>query len=125
MAQIIRAKPSPDAPTELRVETTTEPPPAPVRRRRELRPLRIAIIAVVLLAAAAYGAYQVYLRLTHVSEYDARVTGEVVTMSSRVDGWVVEMPAQEGMTVEVGQVVAHIDDRIARLKVEALKADEK
>ncbi|WP_119419152.1 HlyD family secretion protein [Desertibaculum subflavum] len=123
MAQIIRAKPSPEQPTELRVETRTEAPPAPVRRRREFRPIRIGIIAALLLAAAAYGGYQVYLRFTHVSEYDARVTGDVVTMSSRVDGWVVEMAALEGMTVEAGQVVARIDDRIARLRVEALKAE--
>lgn len=123
MAQVIRAKPSGDAPTELRVETKTEAPPPPARRRRELRPIRIAVIAAVLLAAAAYGAYQVYLRLTHVSEYDARVTGDVVTMSSRVEGWVVEMAAPEGTVVEAGQVVARIDDRIARLKVEALKAE--
>lgn len=123
MAQIIRAKPTPDAPTELRVETKSEPPPAPVRRRRELRPIRIAVIALLLLAAAAYGGYQVYLRFTHVSEYDARVTGDVVTMSSRVDGWVVEMAALEGTTVEAGQVVARVDDRIARLRVEALNAE--
>lgn len=123
MAQIIRAKPSPEQPTELRVETRTEAPPAPVRRRREFRPIRIGIIAALLLAAAAYGGYQVYLRFTHVSEYDARVTGDVVTMSSRVDGWVVEMAALEGMTVEAGQVVARIDDRIARLRVEALNAE--
>jgi membrane fusion protein (multidrug efflux system) len=123
MAQIIRAKPSPEQPTELRVESKTEAPPAPVRRRRELSPVRIAVIAAVLLAAAAYGGYQVYLRLTHVSEYDARVTADIVTMSSRVDGWVVELAALEGMTVEAGQVVARIDDRIAKLKVEALKAE--
>ena len=123
MAQVIRAKPSADAPTELRVETKSEPAPAPVRRRRELRPIRIAVIALVLLAAAAYGGYQVYLRLTHVSEYDARVTADIVTMSSRVDGWVVEMAALEGTTVEAGQVVARIDDRVAKLKVEGLKAE--
>lgn len=123
MAQIIRAKPSAEQATELRVESKTEAPPAPVRRRRELRPVRIAVIAAVLLAAAAYGGYQVYLRLTHVSEYDARVTADIVTMSSRVDGWVVELAALEGMTVEAGQVVARIDDRIAKLKVEALKAE--
>jgi membrane fusion protein, multidrug efflux system len=122
MAQIIRAKPTPEPPTELRVETKTEPPPTPVRRKRELRPIRIAIIAILLLAAAAYGGYQVYLRLTHVSEYDARVTADIVTMSSRVDGWVVELAALEGTQVEAGQVVARVDDRIAKLRVDGLKA---
>lgn len=121
MAQVLQAKmkadPAAEAPIEPSVAT-----PAPVRRRGNLRPLRFLVMGLVLLGGIAYGAYQVYLRMTHVSEYDARVTADIVTMSSRVDGWVVEMPALEGMTVEAGQVVVRIDDRIARLKAEAVQA---
>jgi len=91
------------------------------RRRFFLRP-RVVAIAAVLLLAVAYGAYETYLRFTHIYEYDARVTADVVTISSRAEGWLVEMPALEGTRVEAGQVVARIDDRIAKLKVDALKA---
>jgi membrane fusion protein (multidrug efflux system) len=79
-------------------------------------------IAAALLAAVAYGAYEGYLRFTHVYEYDARATADIVTISSRAEGWVVEMPALEGTRVDEGQVVVRIDDRIAKLRVESLKA---
>jgi len=121
MAQILQAKMKADPAAEAPIEPAVTAP-APVRRRGNLRPLRFLVMALVLLGGIAYGAYQVYLRMTHVSEYDARVTADIVTMSSRVDGWVVEMPALEGMTVEAGQVVVRIDDRIARLKAEAVQA---
>jgi membrane fusion protein (multidrug efflux system) len=91
------------------------------RRQFFLRPRFIAIAAVLLLAIA-YGAYETYLRFTHIYEYDARATADIVTISSRAEGWLVEMPALEGTQVEAGQVVARIDDRIARLKVDAFKA---
>lgn len=91
------------------------------RRRFFLRP-RFVAIAAVLAVAIAYGAYETYLRFTHIYEYDARVTADVVTISSRAEGWLVEMPALEGTRVEAGQVVARIDDRIARLKIDAFKA---
>jgi membrane fusion protein (multidrug efflux system) len=91
------------------------------RRRLFLRP-RFMAIAAALLAAVAYGAYEGYLRFTHVYEYDARATADIVTISSRAEGWVVEMPALEGTRVDEGQVVVRIDDRIAKLRVESLKA---
>jgi len=125
MAQVIQAKTKAEPPVEMRaeskVEAKTEAPPAPARRRN-LRPARLVVIGLLLLGAVLYGAYQVYMRMTHVSEYDARVTADIVTMSSRGDGWVVDMPALEGMMVEAGQVVVRIDDRIARLRAEGLQA---
>lgn len=120
MAQVIQAK---MPPAEGRAEAKAESlSPAPARRRRNIRPLRFLVIALVLVGGAAIGAYEIHRRMTHVSEYDARVTADMVTMSSRADGWVVEMSALEGMTVEAGQVVVRIDDRIARLRAEALRA---
>ena len=91
------------------------------RRQFFLRP-RFVAIAAVLLLAIAYGAYETYLRFTHIYEYDARATADIVTISSRAEGWLVEMPALEGTRVEAGQVVARIDDRIAKLKIDAFKA---
>jgi membrane fusion protein (multidrug efflux system) len=81
----------------------------------------LAIVAVVL-AALVYGGREIYLRFTHIYEYDARVTADIVTISSRADGWVVDMPVREGMRVAAGQVVAKVDDRAAKLKSDALRA---
>jgi len=112
--------------TQARLEKVTKVSvPLPTRRRFRIAPLRLLIIALVALGAIAFGAYEVYMRLTHVSEYDARVTADIVTISSRAEGWVVELPALEGMTVDVGQVIVRIDDRVARLRVEALQSQIK
>jgi membrane fusion protein, multidrug efflux system len=132
MAQVMKASraeaaPSPAAPstnptvTPITPPTTpTGKPPAP--RRGRIRPVRFIVIGLLLLAALAFGGHQVYMRLTHVSESDARVTADVVTMSSRAEGWVTDLPALEGDRVEAGQVVARIDDRTAKLRVDALQA---
>lgn len=92
-----------------------------MRGRFRLRP-RILVIAVLLLIAVAYGGRELYLRLTHVYEYDARVTADIVTISSRADGWIVEMPALEGTRINAGDVVVRIDDKAAKLKVDAIRA---
>ena len=87
-----------------------------------VRSPRFIAIAVVLLAALAYGGRELHLRLTHVYEYDARVSADIVTVSSRADGWIMDLAVREGMKVEAGQVLVKIDDRVAKLKVEGLKA---
>ena len=91
------------------------------RGRLPIGPRTLAIVAVIL-AVLVYGGRELYLRLTHIYVYDARVTADIVTISSRADGWVVEMPVREGMRVTAGQVVAKIDDRAAKLKSDALRA---
>jgi membrane fusion protein, multidrug efflux system len=85
-------------------------------------PKRLVIMAAVAVTALAFGGYEVYMRMTHVYESDARVTADIVTMSSRAEGWVVEMSAIEGAKVDVGQVIIRIDDRVAKLRAEALRA---
>jgi membrane fusion protein (multidrug efflux system) len=100
------------------------PPRAPWsagRGRALLRP-RTFVVAAVLLMALAYGGRELYMRFTHVYEYDARVSADIVTISSRGDGWVVDMAVREGMQVEAGQVLVRVDDRISKLKADALRA---
>jgi membrane fusion protein (multidrug efflux system) len=91
------------------------------RARLPFRP-RFLAVAAILLLAVAYGGRELYLRLTHIYEYDARATADIVTVSSRADGWVMEMPALEGTRVAAGQVVTRIDDRVAKLRSDALRA---
>jgi membrane fusion protein (multidrug efflux system) len=83
---------------------------------------RLLIISAGAIAALAYGGREVYLRMTHVYESDARVTADMVIVSSRAEGWVVDMPAKEGARVAAGAVVVRIDDRVAKLRAEALRA---
>jgi membrane fusion protein (multidrug efflux system) len=83
---------------------------------------KIWIVALAAVLLAAWGGHWLYQRWTHVYIDDARVDGEVVTISSRVSGWVTELPVIEGDVVKKGQILAQIDDRDARLKREVLVA---
>ena len=89
-----------------------------------LRPLflrpRILAVAVVAGLALLYAGREVYLRFTHVYEYDARVMADIVTVSSRAEGWVVELPALEGKRVGANDVIVRIDDRVSKLRSDAL-----
>ncbi|MDP1841445.1 MAG: HlyD family secretion protein [Reyranella sp.] len=120
----------PGPPPETPMTTPAPAPQASAAPRRQwsagrgralLRP-RTFVVAAVLLIALAYGGRELYMRFTHVYEYDARVSADIVTISSRGDGWLVEMPVREGMQVEAGQVLVRVDDRIAKLKADGLRA---
>src|SRR5260370_11019881 len=82
--------------------------------RLPLRP-RFLALAAVLLMAVVYGGRELYLRLTHIYEYDARATADIVTVSSRADGWVMEMPALRGTRLAAGQVGARLCAPVAQL----------
>jgi membrane fusion protein (multidrug efflux system) len=86
-----------------------------------LRPRFLGVLVLVLIGLA-YGGREVWLRFTHVYEYDARVTADVFSISSRTDGWIVEMPTLEGTRVAQGQTVVRLDDRTAKLRVDGLRA---
>ncbi|HEX6002532.1 MAG TPA: HlyD family secretion protein [Burkholderiales bacterium] len=83
---------------------------------------KVWIVAVVALLLIAWGAHWGYQRWTHVYIDDARIDGEVITISSRVSGWITELPVIEGDTVRKGQLLAQVDDRDSRLKREVLVA---
>jgi len=84
--------------------------------------LGLAVLLLVLLAAGLAGAYWLRQRLTHVEENDAQVAGEVTTIASRVDGWLVTRPVMEGDRVAKGQVLGELDTRDAKLRLATLEA---
>src|SRR3546814_1556311 len=88
-----------------------------------LRP-RNLIIAAVALIALIFGAIEVHQRLTHVYEYDARVTADMVTVSSRVAGWITELPAAEGDVLAAGDIIAQVDTPQSELRLQALEAEK-
>jgi membrane fusion protein (multidrug efflux system) len=83
---------------------------------------KVWIVAVVAVLLVGWGAQWAYQRWTHVYIDDARIDGEVITISSRVSGWITELPVIEGDTVRPGQLLAQVDDRDSRLKREVLVA---
>jgi len=92
-----------------------------VGRRGRIKPQHI-VAAIILVVGGVWGGLEVHERLTHVFEYDARISGDLITISSRVSGWVTQVAVTEGQSVEKDQVLFQIDDRESELKVSELDA---
>jgi membrane fusion protein (multidrug efflux system) len=88
---------------------------ARVRRKSWL----LVIVAILLLAWMGQWAYN---RWTHVYIDDARIDGEIVTLSSRVSGWITELPVIQGEVVKKGDLLFKVDDRDSKLQREVLVA---
>ncbi len=82
---------------------------------------KFAVVGAALLGLVAFGWWGIG-RLGHVTENDARVKADMVIVSSRVDGWIVERPVTDGETVAQGQEMIVIDQREAELKLAELRA---
>jgi membrane fusion protein, multidrug efflux system len=95
--------------------------PHRVARRRRPR-LNLIVLVVALAAALAFGYYEFRQRLLFVHEEDARIRADMVTVASRVAGWVTRVAAQEGQAVAAGTVLLEVDRRDAALVLEELEA---
>lgn len=79
-------------------------------------------LAALVLVLLAWCAHWIYLRWSHVYLDDAPIDGEVITVSSRVAGWIVDLPVVEGDRMKAGQLLVQIDDRDNKLQLEVLEA---
>ena len=79
-------------------------------------------LIVLALALTAWAGEWLYHRTTHLHIDDARIDGEVITISSRVSGVITELPVMEGDEVKKGQLLARVDDRDSVLQREVLRA---
>jgi membrane fusion protein, multidrug efflux system len=77
--------------------------------------LKTWLTVAAALALIVWGANWILHRWTHVYIDDARIDGEVITIASRVSGWITDLPVIEGDEVKEGDVIARIDDRDSRL----------
>lgn len=107
-------------------EEPSSPEPQPERGRAARTPARLRrkywALALAGLLLLAWILHWAYLRWTHVYVDDARIDGEVITLSSRVSGWVTELPVIESEVVKKGDLLFRIDDRDSRLQREVLVA---
>jgi membrane fusion protein (multidrug efflux system) len=86
-------------------------------------PSRNVVLLVLALAAAlAFGAWEVRQRARYLTEEDARIRADMVTVSSRVPGWVTRRAVREGQAVDKGDVLLTIDARDAELALTELAA---
>lgn len=93
-----------------------KPPPAPIRRKRGW--VRYTFLLLAVGGGGYWGVQEIGARFTHVYEYDARIAGSLITVSSRVAGWVTKLHVIEGDDIEKGQVIVEIDARESQLLVD-------
>ena len=84
--------------------------------------IRYLIIGLVVIVGGVFAFREVHQRLIYVYEYDARIAGDMVTVSSRVAGWVTALPVTEGQLINTDQMLVKIDDRESKLLVKQLEA---
>jgi membrane fusion protein (multidrug efflux system) len=96
-------------------------PPTAERTRRNGRG-KLFLIVLIAIVVLVFGGRWIYFRYTHVHTDDARIDGEVVTVSSRVSGWITELNVIEGDVVKAGQVLARVDARDSLLQREVLQS---
>ncbi len=102
------------APSEISTRSGAAKPPQAKRK--------VWLLIVATLVLLAWGGHWLYQRSIHVYLDDARIDGEVVTLSSRVSGWLTELPVIEGDELKKGQLLARIDERDSVLMREVLAA---
>lgn len=101
--------------------TMTEKNPPSLAGRGKAR-TRLFVLAGIGVAAAAAFAVWIHGRISNVFIYDARVAADVVSVSSRVSGWVTELTVLEGDVVKPDQILVQIDARESRLHLAQLDA---
>ena len=84
----------------------------------------IQLVLLILVGGGAifWGTGWLKHRTSHVLEDDARITTDLIAVSSRVAGWVREIPVSQGQRINEKSVIALIDQRQAKLKLAELAA---
>jgi membrane fusion protein (multidrug efflux system) len=96
---------------------------APAARARRRGPaLNLILLAAALVAASVYGYREFRERVLYLHEEDARIRADMVTVASRVPGWVRRVLVAEGQAVGRAAVLLEIDSRDAELAVQELEA---
>lgn len=80
------------------------------------------IAATILLASTLWLLWWFWDRSHYVFVDDARISATMVTVSSRVGGWVTEFPIDEGQQVGKGEKLALIDAREAKIELSQIDA---
>ena len=93
--------------------------PIPSRRRGRWQYLILGLFALI---ALTWGGLEVHERLAFVHEVDARIQTNLITVSSRVSGWISNIAVSQGDEIVKGSVLSMIDDRESRIMMEELEA---
>jgi len=96
--------------------------PNPVRPRNAWRRIRNILLFFVGLGATLLFGYWAYDRYVHININDARITADVVSVSSRLSGLVEKLHVSEGDKIKIGDILVSIDSRDVKLRIAELDA---
>ena len=97
--------------------------PVTIAEQKPRRPSSTLIFLAVVLIVGAYFGYQEFReRLLFLHEEDARIRADMVTVSSRVAGWVTKVTATEGQSVDTATTLVVMDHREAELLIDEMTA---
>ncbi|MFP6743628.1 MAG: biotin/lipoyl-binding protein, partial [Alphaproteobacteria bacterium] len=97
----------------------TEAPP----KRRGAQVARVTLLTLMVVGLAVWAADWTRNALLYVHETDARISADMVSISSRVAGWVMARNVGMGSEVAMGDVLAVIDSRDAHARLVELEAE--
>ena len=113
-----------DGPTDGQTDGRTDaglPSPSSGLRRGIGR----TFLAAAVLVGIAGLSYWIYGRYTNVVIYDARIKADMIMISSRINGWVTDVPVSEGYKVAARDPLIKIDSRDSMLRLEEIEAQRK
>jgi membrane fusion protein (multidrug efflux system) len=106
------------------VENTTEEQLSPqeeqVRAARARRRKRLLLVSLVI-GSLGLG-WWIYQRSIHVYTNDARVSTDMVIISSKATGRVTQLAVTEGSKLQIGDTIVQLDSQETSLRLEELKA---
>ncbi len=102
--------PKPDSASSAKTDT-------PRHSRRTGHLVRNAVILLVVVAVVVGTARWAHWQWSHVSETDARIATDTVAISSRVSGWVVDLPVSDGERISRNTLLIAIDPRESELRL--------
>ena len=109
-----------DYPTKGETDTAESTEPSVPRRRG---PPTALLVLIAAFAIAGYFGYQEFQeRRISLHEEDARIQSDMITVSSRVAGWITKVSVEEGQVIDKGTELIVIDDREARAIIDELNA---
>ena len=112
----------PDGETQLVHETKRKPGAPGGGRWRSLKTRRILLVAPLLLAIGALASIAWSYLQSYESTDDAQIDGHIDPLSSRIDGTVIAVHAEDDDRVTKGELIVEIDPRDYEVAVEQAKA---
>jgi membrane fusion protein (multidrug efflux system) len=89
------------------------------------RKILLIIILIGIVVGSFYGIRWLHYYLTHASTDDARVKGNLISVSPTVQGKIRLLPIQEGNRVEKGQLIAQLREEDYQAQVDVASGDVK